>query len=350
VSSPLHIPPSEGCDNSNGEVTEVQLNAAALLNPDSLHTPISFPSFPSLSSTGLVDSGSSHCFIDPTFVSQNSFPIYEIPPVTLRLLDGSVGAIITRATEIDIRFSTKDVLRVKLYITTLDSTSAFVFGYNWLHRYNPSIDWSAGRILYFRKLPSSASSSPRAGSTDSPESPVSGTPFASNPSTSVPPAPFSAPFGDPSLPSVSFINAAAYARLARLKENITFSVTISNSDSVADCSSNIEQVDLSGIPDDYHDFADVFSKSQASTLPPHRPYDLSIELDEGAEPPIGRMYSLSETEITAVREFLDENLHSGFVRPSTSSHGAPIFFVKKKNGSLHLCVDFPIISMGLPPR
>ena len=340
MSSPLHIPPSEGCDNSNGEVTEVRLNAAALSNPDSLHTPISFPSFPSVTSTGLVDSGSSHCFVDPDFISSNSFPSYEIPPVTLRLLDGSIGAIITRATEIDIRFSTKDVLRLKFYITVLDSSSAFVFGFNWLHRYNPSIDWSAGQILFFRRLPTSVSSSSRAGLTDSPESPVSNKPFASLPSTSDSAPPFSVPLGKSSLPSVSFINAAAYARIARVRGNIAFSVTVSNSDSVSGRSANIEQVDLSGIPEDYHDFADVFSKSRASTLPPHRPYDLSIDLEEGAEPPIGRMYSLSETEMAALREFLDENLRNGFVRPSNSSHGAPILFVKKKDGSLRLCVDF----------
>src|SRR5579863_2650195 len=52
------------------------------------------------------------------------------------------------------------------------------------------------------------------------------------------------------------------------------------------------------------------------------------------------MYSLSETEMTALRQFLDENLRNGFVRPSNSAHGAPILFVKKKDGSLRLCVDF----------
>jgi hypothetical protein len=143
-------PPSEGCNDSNGEdESEVQLNAAALKCPDSLHTLISFPDFPSLSSTGLVDSGSSHCFADPNFISLNSIPSYEIPPVILRLLDRSIGTMITRAADITIRFTTNDILRLKFYITKLDSTSAFVFGHNWLHRYNPSIDWSAGQIVYF---------------------------------------------------------------------------------------------------------------------------------------------------------------------------------------------------------
>jgi len=148
LGSPLR-PPSEGCGNSNGEPKEVRLNATALSNLDSLHTLISFPDHLSLSSTGLVDSGSSHCFVDPEFISSNSFPSYEILPVVLRLLDGSVGAIITCAADITIRFSTNDMILLKFYITKLDSTSVFVFGHNWLHCYNLLIDWSAGQITYF---------------------------------------------------------------------------------------------------------------------------------------------------------------------------------------------------------
>jgi hypothetical protein len=96
VSSPPHSSPSEGCGNADGEVKEVRLNAAALANPDSLYTPVSLPSH-SISSSGLVDSGSSHCFVDPSFISDHSVSCYDIPPVILRLIDGSVGASITKA-------------------------------------------------------------------------------------------------------------------------------------------------------------------------------------------------------------------------------------------------------------
>src|SRR6266498_4718747 len=52
------------------------------------------------------------------------------------------------------------------------------------------------------------------------------------------------------------------------------------------------------------------------------------------------MYSLSQTKVQALHEFLDENLCIGFIRPSKSAHGTPILFIKKKDGSLRLCVDF----------
>jgi len=87
-------------------------------------------------------------------------------------------------------------------------------------------------------------------------------------------------------------------------------------------------------------FADVFSKTKAEALPPHHPYDLKINLEEGAQPPVGLIYSLSASEQEALKEFIEENLNTGFIRPISSPHGAPVLFVKKKDGSLRLCVDF----------
>ena len=55
-------------------------------------------------------------------------------------------------------------------------------------------------------------------------------------------------------------------------------------------------VDLTGVPLEYHDYMDVFSKKKANTLAPHWPFDLKIGLEEGTEPPIGRLYSLSLSE------------------------------------------------------
>lgn len=67
---------------------------------------------------------------------------------------------------------------------------------------------------------------------------------------------------------------------------------------------------------------------------------MSIDLEEGKSPPFGPLYSLSELELKALSEWLEENLSKGFIRSSRSSAGAPILFVKKKDGSLRLCVDY----------
>src|SRR5882672_3350112 len=99
-------------------------------------------------------------------------------------------------------------------------------------------------------------------------------------------------------------------------------------------------VDMSAVPEDYHDFVEMFSKSKAGKLADHRPYDLKITLDKGTAPPYGPIYSLSQEELAALRKFIDENLTTGFIRPSRSPHGAPVLFIRKKDGSLRLCVDF----------
>jgi len=75
-------------------------------------------------------------------------------------------------------------------------------------------------------------------------------------------------------------------------------------------------------------------------LAPHRNIDLAIDLQPGKEPPYGPIYPLSQTELAALRDFLEENLAKGFIRESKSPAGAPILFVPKKDGGLRLCVDY----------
>lgn len=94
------------------------------------------------------------------------------------------------------------------------------------------------------------------------------------------------------------------------------------------------------LPVKYSAFKDLFSKQKANQLPEHKPYDHSIPLEKDTMPPFGPIYSLSEPELQTLREYLDENLEKNFIAPSTSPAGAPILFVKKKDGSLRLCVDY----------
>lgn len=94
------------------------------------------------------------------------------------------------------------------------------------------------------------------------------------------------------------------------------------------------------VPEAYREFTDVFSDENAAELPEHGPHDHAIDLVEGKQPPYGPIYSLSETELTVLRAYLDTHLANGFIRPSTSPAGAPILFVPKANGTLRLCVDY----------
>ncbi|KAI2648330.1 Transposon Tf2-9 polyprotein [Labeo rohita] len=111
---------------------------------------------------------------------------------------------------------------------------------------------------------------------------------------------------------------------------------------VKTCSGESEasDVDLEAIPVQYRDLAEVFSRRSAARLPPHRPYDLAIDLVPGAVPPRGHLYSLSAQEQLAMEEYVAEGLRSGTIRPSSSPAAAGFFFVKKKDGGLRPCVDY----------
>src|SRR5262249_32015952 len=134
---------------------------------------------------------------------------------------------------------------------------------------------------------------------------------------------------------------SAFTRACRMSGSVNFCLNLRSAVASAGSSTVAnESPDLSSVPAEYHKFADIFSKARTDTLAPHHPYDLGINLEEGSSPPVGTIYSLSPSELSTLREFINENLASGFIRSSKSPHGAPVLFVRKKDGSLQLCVDY----------
>lgn len=229
----------------------------------------------------LIDTGATGCFMDESFfASLNLTPVSKIRPYNVELVDGSnasSGPVQLETPPVRARISGFDD-----YVTSgLISSPRFplILGLPWLQRANPQIDWKTSSML--------CSSSPKVSTSDD-----------SVPCLSV--------MFCPMLCSVSVMST-------------TTSVSI---------------------PLEYSSYADVFEEKNADILPEHRPYDIGIDLKPGATVPWGPIYNLSEPELAELRKYLDENLAKGFIRPSKSSGGAPILFVKKKNGSLRLCVDY----------
>jgi len=88
------------------------------------------------------------------------------------------------------------------------------------------------------------------------------------------------------------------------------------------------------------EFQSVFAKEDFDILPEHRKWDHAIELIPGAEPKSSKVYPLSPLEQEELDAFLEKNLHTGRIRPSKSPIAAPVFFIKKKDGSLRLVQDY----------
>ncbi|GKB15101.1 reverse transcriptase domain-containing protein [Tanacetum coccineum] len=87
------------------------------------------------------------------------------------------------------------------------------------------------------------------------------------------------------------------------------------------------------------DFTDVFPEDFPG-LPPTRQVEFHIELIPGAAPVARAPYRLAPAEMKELAEQLKELSDKGFIRPSSSSWGAPDLFVKKKDGSFRMCIDY----------
>jgi len=141
-------------------------------------------------------------------------------------------------------------------------------------------------------------------------------------------------------PNITIIGAATFLHASKLPDSHSFKLCLRSLDIQANSAKLAKTPDLSNILSKYHKFANIFSKTKAETLSPHHPYDLKINLEENAQPLVGPIYSLSASEQEALKEFIEENLNTGFIRPISSLYSALVLFIKKKDGSLHLCIDF----------
>ena len=98
------------------------------------------------------------------------------------------------------------------------------------------------------------------------------------------------------------------------------------------------------VPEDLHDFLDVFDEERAGRLPKSQPWDHKIEMKEGFEPKSFKNYNLTPAEQIELDKFLKENLDKGYIQPSQSPMASPFFFVNKKDGKLRPCQDYCYIN------
>ena len=114
-------------------------------------------------------------------------------------------------------------------------------------------------------------------------------------------------------PNITIISAAAFLCASKLLGSHNFKLCLHSLDIQANSAKLVETSDLSNVPSKYHEFANVFSKTKAEVLAPYHPYDLKINLEEGAQPPVGPIYSLSVSEQEVLKKFIEENLNIGFI-------------------------------------
>ena len=330
-------------------------------SPQQLIASLTVPSIPNITFSALIDSGCSHSFISSEIVSKHHLIRSSLPkPLKLTLFDGSFSGHITHSVSLPLIFSDHSSDTWTFLETTLAHGCHFALGLDWLRARNPLIDWSNGSVSLGTTNGSIGNSSlaaymsgMAAHSAEDSLAP-SASSYSSHPSTTAPldrdhrnPAP-----GEQSVDTLALdievIDPTAFCSV--IKEGpLAFGIIMPSIESLISAKSSIPSDILDDetseplpdhIPDVYSDFADVFSGRNADKLPARRPYDHAIELEPGTTPPHGPIYKQSEAELKVIKNFIDEYLAKGFIRPSQSPAGSPIVFAKKKDGSLRLCVDY----------
>ncbi|SDA02660.1 BZ3500_MvSof-1268-A1-R1_Chr7-2g09543 [Microbotryum saponariae] len=281
---------------------------------DHLVLPLDFCLEPPVSGSALIDSGATSLFIDDSFVSRHG--------LVRRPHSSSSTAAPSRHSQV-----------IQADVTQL-GTYPLVLGTPWLRLFNPSINWADNTLTF-------SCSQCTLGHPTSVDVGLQGLPLVhSAPDLALDVALASSDAFDQILvdePSLGLINRdPAHSYLFSTSEEASPSVFPVGPPDSAEYLDDLR----SALPSEYHHLLQAFSKAQADTLPPHRPFDLAIEIEDGKQPPFGPLYPLSEKELQALSTWIDENLSKGFIRPSTSPAGAPILFVCKKDGSLRLCVDY----------
>jgi len=91
---------------------------------------------------------------------------------------------------------------------------------------------------------------------------------------------------NPEQSNITIIGTAVFLYASKLLDSSNFKLCLCSSDIQANSAKLTEALNLSNISSKYYEFANIFSKTKAEVLAPHCPYDLKINLEEGAQPPV----------------------------------------------------------------
>lgn len=127
----------------------------------------------------------------------------------------------------------------------------------------------------------------------------------------------------------------------RIRSSIRATISKSAEIASAAAKSKDSRTLIEQIPAYLHEYLDVFDKVEAERQPSYRgKLDLHIYVVDGTQLRKGPIYKLSDVEVVACREQINELLRKEYIRESDSPCSSPVIFAGKKDGGLRLCVDY----------
>ena len=251
----------------------------------------------------MVDGGSTGNFIDSKYVQEYQLHKHKLGEAkAVRLADGSTHLCRSYVT-CYVRMGTLKQL-ITLNVIPLDGYDA-ILGIPWLRLNNPEFNWEAGvvsvnidgRLIELPKY-----------------------------------------IGNEARDSM-LVSSLQFKRLVSQPQVEFGMLFINEIDDSEKRESGVARVDprIKAVLEEYKD---VFPDDLPSGLPPTRDIDHKIEIIPGSAPPVRAPYRMSVPELDELKKQLNDLLAKGQIRISKSPYRSPVLFVKKKDGTMRLCVDY----------
>lgn len=262
----------------------------------------------------MIDSGATDNFISASYVNQFGLRTTRIQGPTVQLPNGT-QCTCTEALQIArLRIGPHHEI-LALRVLPLEGHEV-ILGSTWLHKHNPEINWREGTMTLTTD-----------GSRYTLWSELDYRPQANGLLTAI--------------SAARALRKGAEAYLAILR-------AVPREDASPEA---IKKTYAAEVDHLLSEFQDVFPNDLPAGLPPSREVDHAIELIPGAAPPSRAPYRLSYLELEELKKQIMDLLDKGFIRPSKSPFGAPIVFVKKKDGGLRMCIDYRALNkITIPNR
>jgi transposase InsO family protein len=298
--------------------------------------------------SGLVDSGASGLFIDRAYVERNKIPTRRLQrPIPVLNVDGTPneGGSITEVVSLVLRYQEHSE-RALFAVTSLGGQD-LILGLPWLKQHNPEVDWKTGEVRMTRcntrcqtcKLEIKAMSRERKRQRQARRKCREG-PMP----TLLEEEEEEKGNGQDAEEQWEHGDRIIATALHPVEQTTWVRATTTISQRLAEAAAKQQPEGPKGfkelVPEYLHEFEDVFSKESFDNLPERKRWDHAIELIPQAIARSCKVYPLSREEQGQLDEFLAENLRTGRIRPSKSPMASPVFFIKKKDGSLRLVQDY----------
>ena len=134
--------------------------------------------------------------------------------------------------------------------------------------------------------------------------------------------------------NIAMIGADAYYAACCSKKALVFAISMRDIQYQAKKEAKAESDQTSVIPQEYHNFLNVFSKKNSDTLLPHQKYDHKIHLEEEQKLGHAPLYKMSLKKLDAVQWYLDSHLAKGFIQVNSVSYSSSVLFIKKPGGGI----------------